>query len=72
MLVAGFPHLCLLQLLATHQVARMVWRPPCGSPAAIQRLHGRRLSLSRPRWWPGCVEVVTSGCVKSGGCRGCL
>lgn len=37
MLVAGFPHLCLLQLLATHQVARMVWRPPMGGVRQLSR-----------------------------------
>ncbi|MBD8492989.1 hypothetical protein [Pseudomonas syringae] len=58
-------HHGLVQLLATHQVACMVCRPrDVASPAAIQRLRGRRLSLSRPL--VGCVEVVTSDCVKSG------
>lgn len=67
MLIAGFSHLCLLQLLATHQVARMVWRPPMGESVSY-----REAAWSTTQLVPGCVEVVTSDCVKSGVCYGVI
>lgn len=49
------------------QVACMVWRSrDVASPAAIQRLRGRRFSLFRPN---GYVAVVTSGFERAAGRR---